>query len=504
MLQKKTAQSLLYRLNREISRWIVLPEDNPDLRNENKKGIGGIANPFHAYIEKDNGYILYGNDGSIRFFENNLLKKWVDYKNNALIFSYSEGRLIRIEGPKNNYLGFHYNYEGKISEAYARDGRRIYYHYDSRGDLIAVIQPNDAAINYEYNLLHQIIRETRPLGSILENEYENNKVIKQRSPLGPQQEMITSATFAYHDGVTVATDASGSNTEYHIYQKQIYKIIDPLGHLILRSWFIDKNTWFDADTETIQSWDQAGGWQRSLKSSKDKRGLITEYTYDDRGNLQEVQLIGNDLTGDGVSKISKLLTYNSRNLCTSETAFNRITNTTYDPNFPYLPKRIEIQSENIILSFVDLEYSATGQVRSENRNGALTIFEYEEHGFPSKSIQTTGTEDPDVIITYKYNHQGQCIEKTTSDSIQINDYDIVGNVLSSITYNLNGVPISKRYLSYNQNNECVCSLGDDPNDIQYFDYNSAGLLKARRKKLSHLEGSSDGVAYTLYEYDTCG
>lgn len=41
---------IVYRFNQEQSRWIVHPDDNPDLRNFNSRGIGGTANPFHAYI----------------------------------------------------------------------------------------------------------------------------------------------------------------------------------------------------------------------------------------------------------------------------------------------------------------------------------------------------------------------------------------------------------------------------------------------------------------------
>ncbi len=71
---------IVYRYDPHTSHWVVRPEDNPELRNFNSRGIGGIANPFHAYITKESEYILYGTDGSRRIFEGRFLKKWIDHE----------------------------------------------------------------------------------------------------------------------------------------------------------------------------------------------------------------------------------------------------------------------------------------------------------------------------------------------------------------------------------------------------------------------------------------
>ncbi|MEI8364971.1 MAG: DUF6531 domain-containing protein [Parachlamydiaceae bacterium] len=496
---------IVYRQDQD--RWIIFPEDNPELRNHNSRGIGGTANPFHAYIERKDGYVLYGSDGSRRHFHDNRLTTWTDSTGNTLTFTYEQEQLVRIENMTGGFLCFEYNHGGKLSEAYANDGRRICYTYDFAGNLATVKLPNEAVITYEYDSSHRIIRESKPHGRVLENVYKDDKVVEQRSPVGQQQCLITSATFTYAEGVTTVTDAAGGCTEYKIFDRQIYKITDPEGHQTLQSWFLDSNNYFDAEIEIICSWDKSGAYPRSLKSSKDKRGLTTSYLYDCQGNIKEITLVGNDLTGKGDISVSKHFTYNANNLCIQEETLNTRTLTTYDSTYTYLPKRIEQYADNTLISFIELEYTHHGLVIRRNDSGAISLFEYDNRDFPIKKTQMTGTDDPAVLIRFRYNNQGQCIELITADAVKHQKYDIMGNCYHSIVSLPSGQIVSQTYADYDLNNELVWKQGDDPNDTLFLDYNAAGLLKASRKNLSQFNGSSmepAGIAYTLYEYDACG
>lgn len=501
---EKDGTVIVYRFDPATSRWIVLPKDNPELRNFNQQGIGGTANPFHAYIVKENGYTLYGSDGSKRMFENQLLKSWKDHRGNTLTFIYDKNRLTRIESSNGGYLGFNYNHEGLISEAYVKDGRRVHYAYDFRGNLTEVLLPNGAAISYEYDANHCIVKETKPHGHVLENIYIDGKVVEQRSPLGSQQQMITSATFAYQDGLTTVKDALGGTTDYKIYQKQIYQVTDPKGYQTFQSWFIDENSYFDAKTATVQPWTQPGGWVRSLKSSTDKRGLTTHYLYDTQGNPQEITLVGEDLTGSGNSSVTKHFVYNAYNLPIIEETLQTKTLTTYDA---YLPTHVEKYVGDTLVSTIDLEYTAFGLIAKEDFSGSVTLTEYDSRGFPTKKTQKTGTEDPDVITHFRFNDQGQCLEQMTEGVVQRHDYDIMGNRDCTTTSLSSGKIISKTYAGYDLNNRLSWTQGDDPNDVVFFDYHAAGMVKAKRKNLTSLQGTTigkTGVAYTLYDYDACG
>jgi len=493
---------IVYRRCDSQNRWIIYPEDNPDLCN-----FIGTSNPYHAYIEKNGEYILHGGDGSKRVFSGKLLKTWSDHAGNTLTFSYEQDLLKRIENSSGGFLCFNYNHSGKISEAYSKDGRRITYTYDIQGNLSTVTLPNEAVVTYEYDRSHRIIRETKPHGRVLENVYRDDKVVEQRSPVGQQQHIVASVSFNFLDGVTTATDAAGGCTEYKIYHKKIYKITDPQGHQTLQSWFLDDHSYFNAETEQVEPWNQPGGYPRSLKSTLDKRRLSTNYLYDSQGNVGEIILRGNDLTGKGENHVSKRFSYNINNLCILEETLTHKTFTTYDATYPYLPKRIEVHSNNILTSFIDLEYTAHGMIKRKNESGAITLFEYDDRDFLIRKIQKTGTDDPDVVTIFSHNNQGQCVEQITADSIQHSDYDIMGNCYHNTISLVSGKIISLTHGGYNLNNELIWKQGDDPNDTLFLEYNASGLLIASRKHLSQFNGSTTepaGVAYTLYDYDACG
>jgi RHS repeat-associated protein len=489
---------IVYSYNRQTDRWEVFPEENPELTNFNQHGIGSSASPFHSYIEND---VLYGADGSKRSYKDGLLQHWVDVRGNTLSFSYKDDRLSRIESSNGDFCGVHYNHEGNISEIYAKDGRRISYDYDSQGDLVKVTLPNTAEISYTYDRNHRVIRETKPHGKVLENVYnDEGKIKEQRSPMGYRQQMVTTATFEYANGKTIVTDAKGEKTTYQIHDKQIYKITDPLGFTTLQAWFIDKESWFDPETEQVVEWNQKGGAIRSLKSTTDKRGLTTSYLYDNRGNPELITLKGEDLTGNGDSEIKKKLAYNERNLCIEEEVYGQRTLTTYDPTFLYLPKRIEKYSGNTLTSYLDFDYNSLGQLEKEDRSGAVIIWHYNDRGFPREKIQLTGTEDPDVVTTYAYNHQGQCIEVVSVDGTREGDYDLMGNQTESKIFSSSGELLSATYIGYDLNNAPIWKQTANSENIVYFDYHASGLVKAKRQSLT----PSRSIAYTLYEYNPCG
>ncbi len=480
---------IAYRYNSDHSRWEVFPQDNPDLYSLTS------SNPFHAYIQDDT---LYGADGSKRIFKEGLLRTWINSRGNTLSFFYLEDKLTRIESVNGDFCGLLYNHEGRITEIYSRDGRRISYSYSAQGDLTKVTLPNTASIYYEYDRDHHLIRETKPYGRVLENIYEGDRVKEQRAPMGLMQSMVITATFNYQNGLTTVIDAQKGKTTYKIFQKQIYKIIDPLGYETLQTWFVDERSCFDPIKEEIVAWEGPGGAARCLQSSTDKRGLTTYYLYDHRKNPIEIGIKGQDLTGDGNVHIAKHFLYNEDNLCIQETVLDRKTTITYDIKFSYLPKRIETYSDNTCISYVDLEYNALGFIEKEDNSGSITLWKYDARGLPCTKIQLTGTDDPDVITTYAYNYQGQCIKITSDTYIQENDYDIMGNQTESKTFSLSGALLSAQYAGYDLNNQTIWKQTANPENTLYLDYHASGRIKALRQTLSL------GVAYTLYEYDSRG
>jgi len=409
--------------------------------------------------------------------------------------------LIRIESSYGEYCGIHYNHEGNIAEIYAKDGRRISYDYSSQGDLIRVTLPNKAIILYEYDQHHRVVRETKPHGHVLENIYDNvGRVLEQRSPMGPYQEMITTATFRYEEGTTQVIDALGGTTTYKIHDKQIYQIIDPLGHTLSQTWFSDAHSWFDPDTETIITGD-AQGAVRSLRSQVDRRGLITRYSYNAMGDLVEVTLEGNDLTGQGDTTFTKTFTYNDRYQVVEERVLDRYTKTTYDKQFPYQPSRIEVYStEGELLSYTYYSYNIKGELIQEDHCGAITLWSYNSRGLPEKKWQKTGTEDPDVVTSYVYSPQGQCILCTSPEGTERFAYDLMGNRIEWERFSPERELLSALYTGYDLNNAPIWEQFANEAHVIYFDYHASGRIKAKREVLT----PGVEVAYTLYTHDAQG
>ncbi len=486
-----------YRFNEEASRWEVFPGDNPELWNNNQTGIGGVANPFHAYIQ-DN--ILYGTNGSIRVFEDGLLKEWKDAKGNTLIFEYSNRKLIRIESSNGHFCIFEYNSNGKITKIFSKDGRILHYTYNFDGDLVGVELPNGATISYEYDYQHHITRESKVGGRILENIYDDKgRVVEQRGPVGLQQQMTVSASFIYMDGETRVIDGKGGETVYKIFQKQIYKITDPMGISTFEAWFLDDSTWFDPITEKVCEWNEKGIYPRSLKSSINKRGLETYYHYDEDGNPIEIGYRGEDLTGDGQTCAVKKYKYNSHKLCIEETVSSQTLTTQYDPSCPYLPATLTKPIQNFIYTPVHLVYDEKNQLITEICSHAETKWEYDSRGFPIKRIETVGELQPEQETSYSYNDQGQCVFVATDNGYQEDIYDIMGNNIQSELFSSCGDLLSARYTGYNLNNDPTWEHTGNNNAVHRFEYNTSGLIKASSCTLSPGQ-----TACSLFDYDERG
>lgn len=481
---------IAYSYNSQNKRWEVNQIDNPELSN-------GSSNPFNAYIQGD---ILYGTDGSKRTFQGGLLRTWVNATNNNLTFKYDGNRLIRIESNTGAYCGFDYNHEGMISEVFSYDGRRIRYKYSSQGDLTEVILPNDAVIAYDYDSKHRVIRETKSHGRVLENDYDElGRVIEQRSPVGQMQKMIPTAIFEYKNNMSIVTDSGGGCTTYFIHDKRIYKIIDPLGNRIFQTWYLDEKSWFDPQTEKIVSDVVEKGYPKSLKASTDKRGLTTSYKYDKRGNVKEITIQGEDLTGDGTTTITQFFSYNERDLCIREICGDQTKTITYDVAFPYLPKRSEKFWGSQSLSYVEWKYNSYGQVDQEDRSGAKTLWKYDNRHFPAQKTQISGTDDPNVVTEYTYDLQGNCKRIVRANGSEVNDYDIMGNKRQALTYAPDGTLLDASFIAYDLNNEVITIQKANDKNIMSLDYNASGRIKSTRHYIGY-----NKIAYTLCEYDSRG
>jgi YD repeat-containing protein len=181
--------------------------------------------------------------------------------------------------------------------------------------------------------------------------------------------------------------------------------VDPLNQTIVQNWY---------ETNTV------GGFQRSLKSVTDKRGLQTAYLYDSFGNLTNTIITG-DITGDGITSqtVTNSAGYNTNNLpvqITDAVGNSRVL--VYDPTFNFLPQQIiryagAIPVTTNFMIYADATNVVTldnttqtniafgvlsRQIRAYGSSDAATNDSfYNGQGFPTNNVQYTGDNDPNVV-----------------------------------------------------------------------------------------------------------
>jgi RHS repeat-associated protein len=532
------------------NKWAPTSADNPQLQNINQNTIGSLGNTFNAHIDKvvqgpDTFYILTAADGGIRTYQvlsfaytgTNALTRQRPYlvqskdnRGNFYSFQYGTdstqtdyGQVRRVVSSNGNYLGFYYDIYGHINEAYTGDGRRLYYDYDGYGDLVAVTLPDNTVINYEYEHAttmvnghsvayskHLIIREIKPEGRILENTYDvNRRVIEQRATVANNFVPVRNATFTYYissapgaplTGYTTILDAYNRLTRYDFDQGLITQITDPLNQVTQQTWYLPGDN-------------SPGAYPRSLKRTIDKRGLITDFSYDASGNITQLVQTG-DLSGDGIGSETATTTtvYNSKNLVTQSTASSGVVTNYYYENlsFPYLPTRVEKVKSASTISVCKYDYeqvvldssrASYGLLQRETRafgtaDEAISEWTHDWHGLITSGTRYSGTSDPNVTKTYTYNLRNELIEEVDAIGRKTGyAYDGLGNRIWTEVRNETGALISWSYDYFNGNGEIEWSDGPrySPEDYIWRRYDGAGRKTEEMRWRSRAKGDGTGV-----------
>ncbi len=544
--------------------WRPTTEANPGLCNlRNEEEIGGPNNPFNAQIVRsvesaDIYYRLTTADGSVRTFRERefpltypasgnstaltldrrrpYLEKWEDNRGNSLSFTFGEtagtpeyGEMTRVVASNGNFLGFVYDSYRHMVEAYSGDGRHVYYSFDDQGDLRKVTLADGSTIGYDYKLTqstesgktvwtstHLIEKELKPEGRILVNTYDiapNDRRIKeQQAVVGGNAVPVTNAKFVYtntknadgsYTGATEVEDGLANKMRYEYTTSLITAIKDQLNQAVTREWY--------PDSEASQT-----GYKRSIKKLVDKRGLITEFQYDIRGNVTQKKVTG-DLTGDGVSDTATTtITYNDRGLPVEVTTPTEMAGSARKREFvygdagqPWLATAIRDYAGSTLLSETRNTYeniaggttSAYGLLK-ETKTAAgtpdesTTQFTNNSQGFATSEKRLTGTEDPAVVRTLDYNLRGELVRET--DALGRSKgyaYDGLGNRIWTEIQDETGKLVSWEYRYFNKNGEIEWVDGPRyyPEDYVYTTYDGGGRPKEKLVWRSQANADGSGV-----------
>lgn len=556
-----------------LNLFLPSPADNPHWTNVRGGAQGGPGNIMNNRIVRDiaagsTNFALLGADGSRREFSvraypigggaevlqrrRPYLDRWTDHAGNELRFAYGEdpmateyGQLVRISSTTGNAIGFEYDARGHIIEAYAADGRRVKYEYDEHGDLTSVTRPDGSEIRYEYLHAshsvagrtevyseHLITREEKPDGRLLINAYDDQRrVTNQCATVGADLTPVRNATFLYANdfsltnqrpisGTTTLLDAFDNPTVYRYAAGLITNIVDPLKHEIAREWYLPGDA-------------SPGAYPRSLKSERDKRGLLTSYRYDARGNPTNITVIG-DLTGDGSpDSAATSIAYDTNNMPTSVIGpMGHRSHTSYDePLCPRLVTRTESLAPDGTLIRADaFEYTAVEASPDHFARGllsrharatgspdeAVTLVAYDASGHPIAQTNLTGTADPPVVTTFRYNARGELAEsRDAAGRTTLFDYDAMGRRTWHERRDVAGNPLwwTGTYFNFNGEPEWIDGPRYYPEDFIWKKYDGAGRPKEEIRWRSRAKADGSGVesppgddlyATTFFAHDAFG
>ena len=577
-------------------RWVVDPQLNPQLKNHRESGIGGTANLYSNRIHKSgNDYTLTASDGSARLYrlqsfplagvvsrERPYLVSWQDAHRNRLSFSYrgdpadfGYGNLSRIDSSNGNALLFHYDSDHRVAEIASSDGRSVRYQYTHDGNLTQVTLPDRSRIRYYYQSkpagedseksTYLLTRVEKPLGRILENDYDaERRVIRQRSTVGPDNALVENAVYTYdHDasggnglsGHTLVTAVNGGVTRYDYTDGQITKITDAENNTVEQSWYTSRLTFplpdgtpaadrsLSQTTVSSLAADAPGGFRRSLKYRKDKRGLVTYFWYDAHGNLVQTRAIG-ELDGDPTNGDESARTtsrYNGNHLPleTTDPIGNRTRFEYNDPDYPYAVTAIEqLDANQQTIRRTEKTYSevvsagaAAYGLNTETRlavgtgDESLTRTRFSARGFTTGITRYTdeddpanATSDPNLTLDLSYDNRGLLIETIDPDGAKtVYRHDAMGRPTATLVYDAAGNLMSTTAKHYNAAGdlEWIDGPRSGVEDYTYMQYDAAGRLKSRLVWRSRAKSDGSGIeafetnsdaayAVTQFEYDAFG
>ncbi|MCC7333737.1 MAG: putative Ig domain-containing protein [Pirellulaceae bacterium] len=355
-------------------------------------GIGGaffnVGNALNPDLTNFRTYHLTNRAG-VRYTYDQFdgLQKAVDRNGNML--TVTRDGIQHSSGVSIQYIRDH---RGRISEIIDPDGQRLRYAYDARGNLIRFTNQESLSTEYRYlnDPAHYLDEAYDPLGRrVLKAVYDDDgRFLHVVDAAG---NIVNSQSSDVAQRTAIVRDGNGNETQL-LYDDRgnVLEETDPQGNVTYREYGDPNHP--DMETRII-----------------DRRGMVTDRSYDPRGNLAELVERGqrdNPLDQPVVTRF----TYNSQDDVASIT--NAAGATT---RFVYDDQGNLTQIINALGNSSHFTYDAQGQRSSfTDFNGNITRFDYSDGcpcGSPSRVTYADNTYE-----TFEYNRFGQITRQQTFET----------------------------------------------------------------------------------------
>jgi RHS repeat-associated protein len=438
-----------------------------------------IANPPNTYASLNGETLVFAASGTAERKWNGIADRYDragrlverDYGNgNRFTVTYSpQGRLTRVQGPRQTSIDLTYDSNGRIIRAAASTGESSEYSY--RGDALAQVSVNGGApTRYAYDARGALVRVEDPATGATAIEYDPRfRVTAYRYADGQ------SRRYEYDDARRIERqiDAAGAVTEFQVSADGKRLDTTAPGGLRMSTSFDDLgrmvNVSAGASAGATIAYNANGRMASLLQSS----GAATKYEYDPAtGRLSAVTY------PDGRRE---QLVYDAAGHLTGIRVGNRQVS-----SYSYNPDGAVASLQQPGTRLTRYQYDAQGRLTSEtDATGGVTRYQYDQRGNLTAETNPLGG-----VTRTVYDSQNRPISKTDPvGAVTRYSYDGGGH-LKNVTLPDGGI----RTTSYDARGRRI-STTDEAGRTSKYEYDPAG----RMTKIVNAAGHA-----TSYRYDTSG
>ncbi|MGJ5816748.1 RHS repeat-associated core domain-containing protein [Paludibaculum fermentans] len=453
---------------------------------------GGYSAPANLPLQlsKDaQGFLLRSKTGmQARFDAAGKLQSLTDRNGNQHRLTYDgKGNLLSVRDGDGVGVVLGYDASNRVTEVTDQAGRRVSFVYDQRGDLVSSTAPGGAQTSFSYyadrfddHNLRTIVFPDQ--ATILFEYYGNDKVSRIVNPAGG------SMSFSYRPlrNETVVTDERGSATTFQYNDLgYVTRIVRPDGNVVEQNWSAEgrllsvtdeagaTNQYsYDANGNLATATDAAGNRVEfayepgftQLTRLRDRRGNVTRFEYDSRGNrTKRIDPAGN-VWSYGWDSAGNLLSITDPEGRSVTLGYDAQGNLVEQRNAAGVVASSRFDSLRRITALVDavggetqFEYDAAGYNRKvTNALGETAFYEYDGNGRVTRMVDFAGrassstydlmgnpatvTDASGGLTSYRYTPMDGSLPSgadllgvtTAEGKTWLNEYDFAGRVQSVI------------------------------------------------------------------------
>jgi len=498
----------------------------PDSRNSNYLSTGtGVLTALEggafSLREADGMLYVFRADGKLDYKE--------DRNGNRITADYSGDLLTSLTHSSGQYLQIDYNAAGRIQTITDSLGRQTQFSYTADNEHLSGVQYYDGrTATYVYGTgevgspYNALIEMSTACACTCSCDTQYFTYDAQGRLSGTYKAGNAEAvTYTYDIGLVTATDALGSSSKsYYDYLGALVKTVDPLGNTIITD-FDEQNRVvnvidaagcsysyrYDSDYNLVSTTDQMGHMTRlsytepfnSLASRTDARGYVTQYDYDDYGNLISTNYPDGSRQFWAYDTLGQITEWtNGRGNVTSY-AYNgngQITSKTYadgsQTEAVYDARGNTLSTTDSTGTTAYTNDANDRLIRIDYPAGQWLQFTYDMMGRPASSLDQAGhhldyqynstgrlesltDENGSEVVHYTYDAVGRMERQTLTNGIYTTyAYDAAGQMISLVNYNVDGSILSRFDYTYDSRGRRISM--DTLDGTWTYEYDDTGQL----------------------------